>query len=233
LSAVRRPCAALSPVARSDSAASWPECRDTVLAMSALTIYGAVAVTFMMLMYALERRGSAFVAAFACGCALASSYGFLAGTWPFGVVEAVWAIVALRRWLTLRNARPMAPTLRSSPAIAVSEATPNVPIACTLTASDAAERVRRWRALARRANPTMARHERGVEVRWPVDEADARELATLVAAERECCTFASWSTERDGSETVLRVTSVERSPDAVEAIAALFDALVTNRAVTS
>ena len=68
-----------------------------------LTVYGACAVTFMMLMYALERRGPGFVAAFACGCALSSSYGFLAGTWPFGVVEAIWTLVALRRYVTLRR----------------------------------------------------------------------------------------------------------------------------------
>ena len=70
-----------------------------------LTVYGACAVTFMMLMYALERRGPGFVAAFACGCALSSSYGFLAGTWPFGVVEAIWTLVAVRRYLGLRGAR--------------------------------------------------------------------------------------------------------------------------------
>jgi len=68
-----------------------------------LTLYGAAAVTFMMLMYALERRGRWFVAAFACGCALSSSYGFLAGTWPFGVVEAIWSLVALRRFLATRG----------------------------------------------------------------------------------------------------------------------------------
>jgi hypothetical protein len=73
-----------------------------------LTVYGACAVTFMMLMYALERRGRGFVAAFACGCALASSYGFLAGTWPFGVVEAIWTLVALRRYVSLRRDRPAA-----------------------------------------------------------------------------------------------------------------------------
>jgi hypothetical protein len=63
-----------------------------------LTAFGAAAVTFMMLMYALERRGRGFVLAFACGCALSSAYGFLAGTWPFGVVEAIWAVIALRRY---------------------------------------------------------------------------------------------------------------------------------------
>lgn len=62
-----------------------------------LTLYGACALTFMMLMYALERRGRGFIVAFAIGCVMSSVYGFLAGTWPFGVVEAVWALVALRR----------------------------------------------------------------------------------------------------------------------------------------
>ena len=71
----------------------------------ALTIYGAIAVTFMMVMYALESRSRHFVAAFAVGCALSSSYGFLAGTWPFGVVEAIWSLVALRRYFATRPVR--------------------------------------------------------------------------------------------------------------------------------
>jgi hypothetical protein len=65
---------------------------------SVLTVFGAIAVTFMMLMYALEHRGRRFILAFACGCLLSSVYGFLAGTWPFGIVEALWAAIALRRW---------------------------------------------------------------------------------------------------------------------------------------
>jgi hypothetical protein len=63
-----------------------------------LTAFGAAAVTFMMLMYALERRGRGFILAFACGCLLSSAYGFAAGTWPFGVVELIWAAVAFRRY---------------------------------------------------------------------------------------------------------------------------------------
>jgi predicted membrane-bound mannosyltransferase len=63
-----------------------------------LTAFGAAAVTFMMAMYALERRHRRYILAFACGCALSSAYGFLAGTWPFGVVEAIWALVALNRY---------------------------------------------------------------------------------------------------------------------------------------
>jgi hypothetical protein len=66
-----------------------------------LTLFGACAVTFMMLMYALERRGRAFVLAFAVGCALSSVYGFLAGTWPFGVVELIWAFIAVHRYRSI------------------------------------------------------------------------------------------------------------------------------------
>jgi hypothetical protein len=66
----------------------------------AITIFGVCAVSFMLVAYALESRSRHFVAAFALGCALSSTYGFLAGTWPFGVVEAVWTLVALRRYLS-------------------------------------------------------------------------------------------------------------------------------------
>jgi hypothetical protein len=64
-----------------------------------VTIYGVCALTFMMAMYALEARGRAFILAFALGCALSSSYGFVSGAWPFGVVEAIWTVIALRRYL--------------------------------------------------------------------------------------------------------------------------------------
>jgi hypothetical protein len=64
-----------------------------------LTAFGAAAVTFMVLMYALERRHHRFILAFACGCALSSAYGFLAGTWPFGVAEGIWSLVAIHRYL--------------------------------------------------------------------------------------------------------------------------------------
>ena len=66
-----------------------------------LTTFGVAALAFMMLMYALERRGRHFILAFACGCLLASAYAFLAGTWPFGIIEAIWAAVAARRYRQL------------------------------------------------------------------------------------------------------------------------------------
>ena len=66
--------------------------------MDALTAFGLLAVTAMLVFYALEDRSPWLILAFAGACALGSVYGFLQGAWPFGVVEAIWAAVALRRW---------------------------------------------------------------------------------------------------------------------------------------
>jgi hypothetical protein len=66
--------------------------------MDPLTLFGVTAVTSMMIFYALEDRSAWFILAFAGACLLASAYGFLQGAWPFGVVEAIWAGVAARRW---------------------------------------------------------------------------------------------------------------------------------------
>jgi len=63
------------------------------------TAYGVLSLTFMMAMYALERRGPRFILLFALGCLLSSIYGFLAGAWPFGVIEAIWCAIALTRYV--------------------------------------------------------------------------------------------------------------------------------------
>ncbi|HEV8262259.1 MAG TPA: hypothetical protein VGQ19_16095 [Burkholderiales bacterium] len=67
--------------------------------MDALTAFGLFAVTAMMVCYALEPKSRWFVLGFAVSCGLGSIYGFLQGAWPFGVVEAIWMLVALRRWV--------------------------------------------------------------------------------------------------------------------------------------
>lgn len=67
----------------------------------AVTIYGVLAVTFMMTMYALEPRGRIYILGFALGCVLSSIYGFLAGAWPFGVVELIWSAIAVQRFRTV------------------------------------------------------------------------------------------------------------------------------------
>jgi hypothetical protein len=66
--------------------------------MDALTAFGLFAVSAMLVCYALEDRSHLYVLGFAVACALGSTYGFLQGAWPFGLVEAVWSIVALQRW---------------------------------------------------------------------------------------------------------------------------------------
>jgi hypothetical protein len=68
-----------------------------------ITAFGVVSLTFMMVMYALERRDHRFILAFAFGCVSSSAYGFLAGAWPFGVVEAVWGSVAFRHYVHARR----------------------------------------------------------------------------------------------------------------------------------
>jgi hypothetical protein len=66
--------------------------------MTALTLFGLFAVTAMLVFYALEERQPLFILCFAGACALGSIYGFLQGAWPFGLVEAAWTVVAVRRW---------------------------------------------------------------------------------------------------------------------------------------
>ena len=71
--------------------------------MNGLTLFGLFAVTAMLVFYALEKHSPWFILAFAWACALGSIYGFLQGAWPFGLVEAIWSLVAARRWWLQRE----------------------------------------------------------------------------------------------------------------------------------
>ena len=71
--------------------------------MNPLTIFGLIAVTAMVVCYALERRSPLFVLAFGFACLLGSVYGFLQGAWPFGIVEIIWSVIAVRRWWVTRR----------------------------------------------------------------------------------------------------------------------------------
>jgi hypothetical protein len=73
--------------------------------MTRLSLFGLFSVTAMLVCYAFERRSPWFILAFAVACILASIYAFLQGAWPFGMVEAVWACVALQRWRNALRAR--------------------------------------------------------------------------------------------------------------------------------
>lgn len=66
--------------------------------MSTLSIFGLTSVTLMMVFYALEAQSRWFILGFAFACVLGSIYGFLQGAWPFGIVEAIWAVIAVSKW---------------------------------------------------------------------------------------------------------------------------------------
>jgi len=83
---------------RGPNARHGPPESDVAAVSVAVTVYGVCAVSFMMAMYALERRHRGYVLAFAAGCLLSSAYGFLSGAWPFGVVELIWSGVAVQRY---------------------------------------------------------------------------------------------------------------------------------------
>ena len=70
--------------------------------MDALTLFGLFAVSAMLICYAMEARSHWWTLAFAFSCMLGSTYGFLQGAWPFGLVEGVWTLVALYRWWRMR-----------------------------------------------------------------------------------------------------------------------------------
>lgn len=74
------------------------------LAMSSLDAFGLFAVAFCLLCYTLEPKSHWYILGFTLGCILGSIYGFLQGAWPFGLVEAVWTVIAFRRWLAARKA---------------------------------------------------------------------------------------------------------------------------------
>jgi len=75
--------------------------------MDRLTLFGLFAVTAMLVCYALETRSPWYILGFAAACLLGSAYGFLQGAWPFGLVEAVWSVVALCRWRRAGRAAPL------------------------------------------------------------------------------------------------------------------------------
>src|SRR3954454_1807831 len=76
--------------------------------MDLLTLFGLVGVTAMLVFYMLEDRSPWFILAFGGACVLGAAYGFLQGAWPFGLVEAIWAGVAIRRWRVRIHESPLA-----------------------------------------------------------------------------------------------------------------------------
>jgi hypothetical protein len=140
-------------------------------------MFGVTAVTAMLVFYALEERGRVFVLFFAAACAASSLYGFLQGAWPFGVVEAVWTGVALRRW---RAGGRVEPPQNSRP------------IACDMSALAAHER-RRYDALRLRISGSVRdTATTSIGFRLQVDDSiSLPEVAEWMALEHRCCPFLS------------------------------------------
>lgn len=143
--------------------------------MTPLTLFGLLAVTAMLVFYALEERSRAFVLLFASACAASSVYGFLQGAWPFGLVEAVWTGVAIRRWRVRARVEPPAASR---------------PIACDMSALTSHERRRydhlrpRIMASVTEAIPTTT------GFRLQLDESvSLPEIAEWIALEHRCCPF--------------------------------------------
>ena len=144
--------------------------------MSILTLFGLVSVSTMLIAYALEDRSRAFVLLFAGACAASSTYGFLAGTWPFGIVEAVWTAVALRRWTRRRATGSTTDVGR--------------PIACDMSALSAAER-RRYdllRPLVLKALDQVEETPTGFRLRIG-GSASIADVAEWMEMEHRCCAF--------------------------------------------
>jgi hypothetical protein len=99
-----------------------------------------------------------------------------------------------------------------------------LPVACTLGVGDGAARMRGWQALAEKAPPRARRTDNRLEVQWHLDADGAIELDLLAAAERECCSFLSWTVTRAGTDSVLTITADPGRPDDLATIAALFAA---------
>jgi hypothetical protein len=143
--------------------------------MSPLTLFGVLAVSAMLVFYALEDRSRSFVLLFAAACAASSLYGFLQGAWPFGVVEAIWTGVAVRRW-------QQRPGLQSNPE--------SRPIACDMTALSRDERQRydllRSRVLGAIESVTPTVQSFQLRLGSAVT---AQDVVEWMALKHQCCPF--------------------------------------------
>ncbi|HEY1595818.1 MAG TPA: hypothetical protein VGF74_10520 [Thermoleophilaceae bacterium] len=86
-------------------------------------------------------------------------------------------------------------------------ANPNfdVPIACSLSATDARTRKADWERLLRRAATTRTPVAGGTRIALAPLEGVRAELERLVAAERECCPFLDFDVDDAGGVLVVTI----------------------------
>jgi len=106
----------------------------------------------------------------------------------------------------------------------VGQADADLPIACTLVPGESAERLRRWQALAARGHPVARLSGHLLEVRYSLEPGVRSELQELAAAERQCCSFVTWTVSQEQDHAILRVAADPQRPDDVAGIASLFGA---------
>jgi hypothetical protein len=99
-----------------------------------------------------------------------------------------------------------------------------LPVACTLRPDDGTERMRRWHALVEATNPIATRDGWTLQVRFEPGAGVLDELASLAAAEQQCCSFVTWTVTEDNGRPILRVLSKAKKPDDVTSIATQFGA---------
>lgn len=93
-------------------------------------------------------------------------------------------------------------------------------IACSLPMADLSERRSDWQQLAQEALLRRRPIPAGVRLTYTRSEAVERRLGELAALERDCCTFAQWTVER---ESELLVLDVSAEGDGIAAVRELFE----------
>ncbi len=76
-----------------------------------LTVFGSVAVTIMMLPYAFESRSVWavwLILVFTIGSAATALYSAMVGVYPITAIEAIWSVVAVRRFVVTYRSLPQA-----------------------------------------------------------------------------------------------------------------------------
>ena len=172
--------------------------------MDGLSLFGLFAVSAMLVFYALEHRSRWFVLAFAGACALGSLYGFLQGAWPFGIVEAIWCVVAGRRWWLKRGSRMK------------STATENQPIACTLIEGDFRDRLAWIAELTRDALRSYERADLTLKLRY--DPESVQRVQEMIRKERACCAFLTFEIREQADEVWLTIKAPEDARTTAEAL---------------
>lgn len=91
-------------------------------------------------------------------------------------------------------------------------------IACEL-GDETGTQVKRWMRLGRDAGLDRVETEDGLRIRFRAEPAVEEELRTLVAVERNCCSWARWEIHRADGDLILKVSS---APDGAAALHAMF-----------